>query len=143
MPQPVPFRTDMHDASGKLTRTWLLYFQSLGGARTVNTVGNANNIFTPDLSQGGLQYVLLVADSTLNAPLNEDPAAAWTLIVDQDATGGHNLIFDPTYFYTANLLGKAAASTRAQSQWIADANGYNSLSGTPSTDQPIPPTTPI
>jgi hypothetical protein len=141
----VPLRTAMFDEQGNLTRTWILYFNSLGTAASagssgagVVTVPNVAGTFTPDLSQGTIQYVLLTADAKLAGALNETAGLPWILIVDQDATGGHNLIFDPTYFYAANLLGTAAAATRAQSQWVCDANGNNSLSGVPSTDQPIP-----
>jgi hypothetical protein len=106
----------------------------------VFTVPNVANVFTPDLSMGLNQKVVLVADSTINAPINAPAGSSvtWTLVIDQDVTGGWNAILDPAYFYNANLLGTAAASTRGQSNWILDQSGHNSLSGTPSTDQPIP-----
>lgn len=139
----LPVRTALTDAAGNLARTWILYFQSRDNAAAsatagVSTIDNVANTFTPDLSQGPLQYVLLVADSVLNQPVNEPGGFSWTLIIDQDATGGHNLTLDPTYFFEANILGRALKSTRAQSQWLSDANANNSLSGLPSTDQPIP-----
>jgi hypothetical protein len=132
-------RTPMYDSKGNMARQWVLYFAALGGGTSgVQTIANVGNTFTPDLSQGPIQYVLLVADSILNAPINEPDDARWRLIIDQDAAGGHNLTIDPAYFYNANLLGTAGKSTRAQSDWTADAAGNNSLAGTPSTDQPIP-----
>jgi hypothetical protein len=101
-------------------------------------VPGLGNVFTPNLGAGPLQYVLLTADSTLKQPTSEPAGTWWNLIIDQDAVGGHNLVFDPTYFFSANILGRALPSTRAQSQWLSDTSGNNSLSGLPSTDQPIP-----
>ncbi len=141
-------RTPMYDAQGNMTRPWLLYFNGLaapaggGGAGGITgpvyTIPNTGNIFVPDFSQGLLQYVLLIADSQLAPSVNGTPGTFWILIIDQDATGGHNLQLDPSYFFKSNILGLAALSTRSQSQWLCDAAGKNSLSGAPSTDQPIP-----
>jgi hypothetical protein len=114
-----------------------------GDEGPVHTVVPVGNVFTPDLAFGMAvnQKVVLTADSVLNGPINGRPGSSttWTLIVDEDATGGWGLALDPAaYFHEANILGKALPSKRSQSDWILDQAGHNSLSGTPLPDQPIP-----
>jgi hypothetical protein len=105
----------------------------------VYAVPNVSNVFTPDLSQGLNQRVLLVADSIINTPINVPPGTSvtWTLIIDQDSAGGHNAQL-PGYSFNSNILGTSLPGTRSQSNWITDQSGGTSLSGSPSTEQPIP-----
>jgi hypothetical protein len=102
-------------------------------------VPNIGNVFTPDLSNGLNQNVVLVADSIINTPINVPPGTSvtWTLIIDQDSAGGHNAQL-PGYSFNSNILGTSLPGTRSQSNWITDQSGGTSLSGSPSTDQPIP-----
>ena len=114
-----------------------------GGSGTggMVTVPNIANTFTIDFSSGATVFrVLLVANSTMKRPVNQTAGTQWRLIIDWDSTGGWLLTLDTTAFYfRADLFGAMAGSTRAQSHWICeDALGNNSLSGWPSTDQPIP-----
>jgi len=107
----------------------------------VYTIPNVGNTFTPDLSKGLNQYVLLTANSMINAPINVPAGTSitWTLIIDQDSAGGHNALLQPgSYFTNVNILGTALANTRSQTNWVTDQSGNTTISGTPSTDQPIP-----
>lgn len=62
----------------------------------------------------------------------------WNLIIDQDGTGGRQLLFDPTYVFLANPLGQALPNTRSVTPFITDQAGNTFLAGVPVTDQPIP-----
>lgn len=110
------------------------------GGNTPYVIPNVSNTFTPDFTHGPIQYILLVADSTLETPVNVPLIVTfpWVLIIDQDASGGHNLVTDPSYVFSANLLGTAAVSTRSTSNWQTDQTPTSSLTQVPITDQPIP-----
>lgn len=83
----------------------------------------------------GLTYA--IRDSFLSAPINA-AAGTWLTIIEQDATGGHNLILDSAiYFHDVDILGTAAPSTRSQVGWLLDQSGFNSLLYV-TANQPIP-----
>jgi hypothetical protein len=50
-----------------------------------------------DLFSGSVAQVTLAGLRSLNAPINQSPGAAYTLIVKQDGTGNRTLAFDSTY----------------------------------------------
>ncbi len=107
---------------------------------TPYVIPNVGNTFTPNFLYGPIQYIFLVADSTLETPVNVPLVVTfpWVLIIDQDGSGLHNLITDPSYVFNANILGIAAASTRSISNWQTDQTPTSGLVQVPITDQPIP-----
>jgi hypothetical protein len=112
-----------------------------GSDGPVYTISPSAGAFTPDLSRGINQRIVLTADAVIHAPTGAAASTSltWTLIVDQDSTGGWSLILDPAYFFNGTLSNPASPpKTRCQANWVLDQAGKNSISGLPSVNQPIP-----
>lgn len=114
-----------------------------GDGGPVYTVPFIDGAFAPDLSRGLNQRIFLTAAGILKGPrggLTANSSITWTLIVDQDAAGFHDLHLDDDAYFADIVLASqdSPPERRAQCNWILDQNGHNSLSGLPSLNQPIP-----
>lgn len=138
-----PIRTPPFDKNGNWNRPLIDFFNSLvaggagGGSGPVIVVTNVANSFTPDLSAGDFQNVVMAADSTLVAPTGTlaNGTKTWTLIVDNPTANQLTLTPDASYFI--GFLIAVAANTRAQIIWTNDQNDDNSVSGS-AFNNPIP-----
>jgi hypothetical protein len=137
----------MYDAQGNMTRQWVLYFAQLPGAGSgagsppVPLTADGSGTATPDLSQGTLFILVLTADTTLALPANgpgaDSAAIAWTLIAQQDGTGGHSLITTDYHMNYTLSTAQSPPSTECGQGFSTDATATRVL-GAPSIDQPIP-----
>jgi hypothetical protein len=140
-----PIRTPPFDANGNWSRPLVDFFNSLasstdgegGAGGPVVVVTNVANSFTPDLSAGDFQNVVMTADSTLIAPTGTpaNGSKTWTLIVDNPTAAQLTLTPDASYFI--GFVIAVAANTRAQITWTNDENDDNSVAGS-SFNNPIP-----
>lgn len=113
-----------------------------GGDESIFPVFPTGTTFGPNLNLGTFQLIALSSGGPYKiiAPVGVPPSRSksWTLIIQQDATGGRVAYTDPTYVYAADILGQLQASTWAICPMITNANGHTFLNGMPITDQPIP-----
>ena len=118
----IGFRYTVTAIDGRRVPNWVDYFKSLGaggggggsvlssgggggggGGGTVAqgyyaiTVSDTNHA-TPDLSKGTNQEVILDrATTAIDAPTNSPGPVAWSLLIEQDATGGRAVTFSADY----------------------------------------------
>jgi hypothetical protein len=111
MIRAVPIRTPITDEDGRLTRTWIDFFQSLGTATSSSgggtpgvsggryTVPIVAGTATPDPSMGSIQKIVIVAPLTIAAPLGTPvDGDRLTLWIVQDASlGGYQPVWDSIY----------------------------------------------
>jgi hypothetical protein len=131
----VPNRTPMLDSAGNLTRTWLLYFQTLADSGTEGysvVVVDGSDTATPDLAQGINQEVVLDRPlTTIAGPINSPGPLTWTLVLVQDATGDRGVVFDSGSFVAASSLPgmlNTTLSTYSSLDFVIRADGQNALS---------------
>lgn len=139
-----PLRTPPFDKNGNWSKPLVDFFNSLAGGGASSSAGgpvvdvtNLANNFTPDLSQGSFQRVVMADDSTLAAPVGTlaNGTSTWTLIVDNPTASQLTLTPDSAYFIGFAI--DVAANTRAQIIWTNDQNDHNSVAGS-AFNNPVP-----
>lgn len=92
-------RTPMYDPNGNMNRAWVLYFsQGTQGAQAGYSLLTVNaGTAVPDLSSGTMLEVVLTSATQIAAPTNGSAGTKFTLLLQQDPTGGWPVTFDPAY----------------------------------------------
>lgn len=116
---------------------------SANGESSLFPIFPSGGVFGPNLNFGLVQFVALSSGGpyTISAPVGVPPFGVrfWTLVIQQDATGGRVANTDSSYIYNANLLGAALPNTWSICPMVTKGNnGHSFLDGVPITDQPIP-----
>ena len=107
----------MFNEDGGITPPWVMWFRQVANIAvdptpttvTPYTITYAATI-TPDYANGSIQKVVLTGNVTVNFPTNGTVGSEFTLVFEQDATGGRVITLDAG-FKLGDALAYGVAST--------------------------------